>query len=151
MWLRQDFPQPRWFAIHLSRLINSAFVNKTIPLIDEKLDCWILAQRLRTLCRFWSVRSATISSVLCRINAAMALVDLVMMVSGSLLSKDPKDWTVTLGEHHLKNEDWFEQIRKVKAIYLHPGYKESENKVADNKLHSIPPDYDVGKMVPSFV
>lgn len=62
---------------------------------------------------------------------------------GSLLSKDPKDWTVTLGEHHLKNEDWFEQIRKVKAIYLHPEYKESENKVADNKLHSIPPDNDV--------
>lgn len=81
----------------------------------------------------------------------MALIDLVMMVSGSLLSKDPKDWTVTLGEHHLKNEDWFEQIRKVKAIYLHPEYKESENKVADNKLHSIPPDNDVGKMVPSFV
>ena len=81
----------------------------------------------------------------------MHLVDLVVVVSGSLLSKDPKDWTVTLGEHHLKNEDWFEQTRRVKTIYLHPEYKESEIKIADNKLHSIPPDYDVGKMVPSFV
>lgn len=62
---------------------------------------------------------------------------------GSGLSKNPNHWTVTLGEHHLKNEDWFEQAREVKAIYLHPQYKNSANKVSDNKLKSIPPDYDV--------
>lgn len=58
---------------------------------------------------------------------------------------DPKDWRVTLGEHHLKKEDWFEQSRNVKAIYTHPQYKGSENKVSDNEVKGIPPDYDVGK------
>ena len=67
------------------------------------------------------------------------------LVTGSGLSKNPNHWTVTLGEHHLKNEDWFEQAREVKAIYLHPQYKTSANKVSDNKLKSIPPDYDVGE------
>lgn len=66
-------------------------------------------------------------------------------VSGSKLSKDPKDWTVTLGEHHLKNEDWFEQSRNVKAIYIHPQYEEERNEVQDNELKGIPPDYDVGE------
>lgn len=66
---------------------------------------------------------------------------------GSELSKDPKDWTVTLGEHHLKNEDWFEQSRQVKAIYLHPQYKEAENVVSNSELKGIPPDYDVGKII----
>ena len=74
-----------------------------------------------------------------------------MHVSGSELSQDPNDWTVTLGEHHLKNEDWFEQSRQVKEIYIHPEYKASENKVSDHELQSIPPDYDVGKMAISVI
>lgn len=69
------------------------------------------------------------------------------MVSGSGLSKDAKDWIVTLGEHHLKNEDWFEQSRQVKAIYVHPEYTGAENKVTDDELKAIPPDYDVGKSI----
>lgn len=68
------------------------------------------------------------------------------LISGSELSTDPKDWTVTLGEHHLKNEDWFEQSRNVKAIYTHPQYEGGGNKVTDNQLKGIPPDYDVGEI-----
>lgn len=72
---------------------------------------------------------------------------LISLVSGSGLSKDPKDWTVTLGEHHLKNEDWFEQIREVEAIYLHPKYAEAKTIVIGNKIKPVPPDYDVGKII----
>ena len=54
---------------------------------------------------------------------------------------------MTLGEHHLKNEDWFEQSRRVKAIYLHPKYEESKNIVTENQIKEIPPDYDVGKTI----
>lgn len=66
------------------------------------------------------------------------------LISGSGLSTDPKDWTVTLGEHHLKNEDWFEQSRNVKAIYTHPQYTGGGNEVTDQEIKGIPPDYDVG-------
>ena len=71
----------------------------------------------------------------------------ISLVSGSSLSKDPKDWIVILGEHHLKNEDWFEQSRRVKAIYLHPKYEESKNIVTENQIKGSPPDYDVGKTI----
>lgn len=60
------------------------------------------------------------------------------------MSTDPKDWRVTLGEHHLKNEDWFEQIRFVKSIYTHPQYTGGGNEVTDQEIKGIPPDYDVG-------
>ena len=67
------------------------------------------------------------------------------LILGPELSTNPKDWRVTLGEHHLKNEDWFEQSRNVKAIYTHPQYNGGGNKVTDNELIGIPPDYDVGE------
>ena len=66
------------------------------------------------------------------------------LISGPELSTDPNDWTVTLGEHHLKNEDWFEQSRKVKSIYTHPQYTGGGNEVTDQEIKGIPPDYDVG-------
>ncbi|XP_067031314.1 transmembrane protease serine 2-like isoform X2 [Acropora muricata] len=62
---------------------------------------------------------------------------------GPSLSKDPRDWTVTLGEHHLKTLDWFEQRRQVQAIYLHPKYKDAQSTVTENKVKTIAPDYDI--------
>ena len=67
------------------------------------------------------------------------------MVSGSSLSKDPRDWTLTLGEHHLKKVDWFEQTRDVQAILLHPKYKEAQSVVSDGEINTSAPDYDIGK------
>ena len=66
------------------------------------------------------------------------------LILGPELSTDPNDWTVTLGEHHLKNEDWFEQSRNVKSIYTHPQYTGGGNEVTDQEIKGIPPDYDVG-------
>ena len=66
------------------------------------------------------------------------------LISGPDLSNDPKDWWVTLGEHHLKSEDWFEQGRTVKSIYTHPQYSGGGNEVRDQEIKGIPPDYDVG-------
>lgn len=66
------------------------------------------------------------------------------LISGPNLSTDPKDWTVTLGEHHLKNEDWFEQSRNVKSIYTHPQYTGGGNQITDQEIKGIPPHYDVG-------
>lgn len=59
--------------------------------------------------------------------------------------ENPKDWKVVLGEHHLKQNDWFEQSRSVRAIYSHPAYKAATEKPIDqDTLMSIPPDYDLG-------
>ena len=76
--------------------------------------------------------------------APVSLETIPTFPTGPGLSKDPKDWQVTLGEHHLKNEDLFEQIRQVEAIFIHPQFKEPENQVAGQEIKSIPPDYDVG-------
>lgn len=63
--------------------------------------------------------------------------------AGSSLSKDPRDWTLTLGEHHLKKVDWFEQTRDVQAILLHPKYKEAQSVVSDGEINTSAPDYDI--------
>ncbi|XP_031569007.1 serine protease hepsin-like [Actinia tenebrosa] len=60
------------------------------------------------------------------------------------LTKNSKDWSVTLGEHHLKNTDWFEQARLVSAIYTHPNYDAAEVKALNqDTLVTEPPDYDL--------
>ena len=64
-----------------------------------------------------------------------------LLVTDSYTSTNPAHWTVTLGEHHLKNKEVFEQVRKVKALYLHPKYKS----MFLEGIYDTPPDYDVGK------
>ncbi|XP_031552036.1 transmembrane protease serine 2-like [Actinia tenebrosa] len=54
-------------------------------------------------------------------------------------STDPKMWTATLGEHKLKKEESFEQIRDIERIILHPKYKS----MLFEGIFDTPPDYDI--------
>ena len=62
---------------------------------------------------------------------------------GEGLSKNPEDWSVSLGEHHLAKRDVFEQKIGVDHVFTHPLYKNSSVVTAQN-IESNPPDYDIG-------
>ena len=70
---------------------------------------------------------------------------------GSSLSANPRDWSVTLGEHHLKKDHWFEQSRRVRHIILHEGYQaEATKATGDQNILNNPPDNDVGESPARF-
>lgn len=59
-----------------------------------------------------------------------------------LTSDNPVDWTVVLGDHHLKEKnDRFEQRRKVANITIHEQYIS----MYFEGIHDTPPKNDVGK------
>lgn len=54
----------------------------------------------------------------------------------------PADWTVVLGDHHIKERnDKYEQRRKVVNITIHEGYKS----MYFEGIQDTPPRNDVGK------
>jgi hypothetical protein len=55
---------------------------------------------------------------------------------------EAKSWTVILGEHKLKEEESFEQSRKVEKYILHPKYEF----LVFVGIYDVPPDYDIGEM-----
>ena len=64
------------------------------------------------------------------------------MTIDPLTSDFPEDWTVVLGDHHIKeSNDKYEQRRKVLSITIHEDYKS----MYFEGIHDTPPKNDVGK------
>ncbi|EDO33256.1 predicted protein, partial [Nematostella vectensis] len=57
----------------------------------------------------------------------------------SYSSTNEDHWTVTLGEHKLKDKEDFEQTRDISAIYLHEAYKS----MFLEGIKDTPPDFDI--------
>ena len=73
-------------------------------------------------------------------NCTSVPFTILSLLLDAYTSTNPADWRVVLGEHHLRDEEVFEQSRGVEAIYLHPKYKS----MFLEGIYDTPPDYDVG-------